>query len=284
MIKKYIRLYVSLFFVCLIIFKTSLRDIVYAGDYDLSGISQIELDDWNKLNDDFIKREGATMTGSLNFSNSSKILYVPSNISVDSNLSNIQTVNSVIEGSLGEEVYYIWGKQDCGTDDKLYSGYGFSGYFGFSAGSNNPICIEYESDNSVPLKFDYLHQDSMYPLTTGKVNDIPTSAQDPYSKISSKSFVQCAACLHTNGSCFESYGSWDCNFSMFTKKIYDGYLMGAPSDWGRATEERHCVNRDFNAIQSASVGAVWSGSIIENNFDLEYYTKKQFVKCAICCN
>lgn len=285
-VKNYKLLFIFSIFLLFSIFNYSTVLAVVFGDYGRTSISSqdVTLDDWNFLDEDFLRTTGASFDGDFNLNNHF-ILSLDTDTSDDSGAVNLNYLNSRMSGVLGGDTYINWGNNYCqGTDTMLYSGYGFSNYYVDTSGSDNPICIAHPFDGSI-LDISVI-SDELYPLMTGSASLLPTTSVDPLSTINNQRLVKCAVCFRSGHTCYLNIGTHDCTTSFFLNKAYDGYMTGEINySTHQSSLERHCLNRDFDASETAPAwGAIWYGSRIQNNFGLSGYNTMRYLECSICCN
>ena len=258
----------------------------FSGNYDRTTDNSIDLQDWNWLDDDFLFRDGNnTMDGDLDMAGhrvTNLDTPAPTDLNHGATVKYVEDAISVATAG-GGDTFVNWGDNTCpaGTD-LLYSGSAFSAKYDSFSGGDNPVCIQ--SGNSGGA-FSGTYGDNMYPLATGNnSNDLPPG-------FAVDSVIQCALCHKPAGTCFEYMGRSDCGTSGFNP-LYSGYILGSHSNADSSdglhhnSTQRLCVNDNFNSSigSGGNLGALWYGTIIENNFSLDVYTENSFIKCSVCCN
>ena len=254
------------------------------ADYNKSAGDNLSRDDWNRLDEDFIMREGDAMGGSLNLG-SRRITSASTNTASDDDLANVDYVNSLLVSSQGGYIYTSWGVSSCGSSDTLlYSGFGFNATYNFLSGGSNNLCIQlpFNATTSFPYSMNSnARTDGIFPLMTSDIAQLPPEMSTMY-----RNYVECAVCFRSNSSCIELLGGFNCSMSGFTHKAYDGYVLGGEIPGSHYhSQERICVNRNMHVnTNAAPYGAVAYGSRIRDNFGQTSYGINRFIPCAICCN
>lgn len=278
---------------CFFVFSpVSLRQLAFAlqGNYDRVSPAgdQLNMTDWNYLDEDFVWREGDTMTGSLNMGGNSitNLAHPPVG---NNDASTKQYVDTEIANAIagmtggGGDIFINWGRDDCpAAFTELYDGIGYSARYDSYAGGSNPICMR---SGDAGAAFPGIYADKLYPLVTGIAATLPSDGS-----FSDQKIIKCAVCYQAGRTCFEKWGSHNCDATGFSA-TYSGYMLGSlsddPSDAFTDTHhnstERGCVNRNFdNSITAPGWGSIWYGSRVEDDYGQGYPTA--FIKCAVCCN
>lgn len=274
----------------------SLENVVLAvsGNYNRGvGDETLLLDHWNYLDEDFLLRDGSNqMAGNLDMGNNLIINAINTDPADSGEAANVQYVDDAVAAAAisgGGDTYIVWGDDmdlgdgTCGAPGtiKLYDGVAFSAPYDTNAGGSNPICIQAGSFGS---SYNELYADNLYPLVTGGSTYVPPG-------VTGNRIVKCAVCHRPTATCYEAYGSSDCNggnagFSL----MYNGYIMGsytAPgTDNHYNSTQRACVTDAFDAGISAggNMGAMWYASKVMSTFGGVPYTTNAFIRCSICCN
>ena len=286
--KKIFILALTLIFVCFLVGVNNYEQLALAinpVDYNKSDGSDLTRDNWNMLDEDFVKREGDTISGDLSLG-SNQITNVDTNFLDNNSIASVNFVNNVISGAVssGAGTFINWGREDCPTDTvRLYYGYGYNTHYQYRSGGSNSLCIRGGDAGSF---FNNASSDSLYPLLTAGSLQIPDSADDPQSTMQQNSTVRCAVCLKRNSICIERIGSWNCNGVAGFSPVYSGYVLGMTENFNQHYTERLCVNRSFQASTIATVGSVLYGTRIQSEGNIAGYTANlnRFLKCSVCCN
>jgi len=249
----------------------------------------VTMDNWNDLDEDFLLRDGTNVNSNFDLLDGDgfsqhKIVNLSVNSSEDNDLANVQFVNDSLSSAQGGDTYINWGRDDCpGSDQVLYSGYGFSVAIGGISGGNNPICIDDELEISENFSGNY--RDALKPLVTDNHADLPSG-------IPQRRNIKCAVCYKSNSTCFLNSGSHNCTSFGFNN-TYSGFFMSETSNINRNSLQRICLNENFDLsseVSLMSVGAKLYSSRIQENFgnvvypDCEMGGQCNFAKCSLCCN
>jgi len=259
----------------------SLSNIAKAldGNYLKNIGDQLTIDDWNGLKNDFLDKSGDTMSGDLTLpSDPDQPMEAATKQYVDS---TAVTTKSYVDSSTSAfdklgSVYYNWGVDDCGLDQKLYGGYMFGSHYLQPHGSEVMFCLE-PGDAGPASSID---MDKVSPAVIGF--GVPgTSVQKEYK-------VECATCFRAASTCYETWGSDDCNPGAGFNPVYKGYIYGGAvenyTDDRDNNTERHCINNNFSLdTPSTAWGSVFYPTEISNSTNVPF-TSDTYIKCALCCN
>ncbi len=266
-------------------FKQSALALVQ-GRYDrLAGDDAATMvNDWNVLDEDFLLTDGSSqMDGTLDMVNNT-INNILSNPADNTSVANVGYVDSLLSTAQGGDVYTNWGRDDCGANTVLYSGYGFSSLYAMNSGGDNPICMQAPADYG-GANNNTINVDKLYPLMPGTQPFLPDPALDS-SSITAQRFMKCAVCYRFNSSCYLNISSDTCPLPLFSNRAYDGYMLGAVNaNTQNMSNERLCVNRNFDIGASGSTGwgSTLYGTRIREDFGVGGYSLNNFIKCSVCC-
>jgi hypothetical protein len=240
----------------------------------------LTLTDWNYLDDDFLFKDGSnSMTGDLQMGGN-RIYNVSTDPAQNLDAANVGFVNTEIAAATagtGGDVYTVWGNSTC--PNPIYSGVAFSAPYNFNSGGSNPICVQQPGGGGLFFSGDAA--DKLYPVVTS-VNpaNLPPG-------ITADSFVRCAVCHSPQSTCYTAFGTTDCNGnSQGFNTVYSGYSLGSSASLPASANstQRYCVNSTFSSASASNqLGAVWHGTVINNNFGLGF-AEDQFITCSVCCN
>lgn len=250
------------------------------ADYNKVNGDDLTRDNWNALDEDFVMKEGDTLNGNLNMDGHRVTNVVgPSN---NSDIANVNFVNSSLVASQGGEVYINWGAASCAAPDiTLYNGYGFGSDKSFTSGGVNSICLQLPIDASASAA-GALISDNLFPVVT--TYNFSTYFGIPPG-ISPYTYVRCAACFRVNSSCVKVFGTTNCSIPSFSHKAYDGFVMGGDlPGWYYRSSEAECINRNLAGATGPADGAMIYGSRIRDLYGLSGYNINSYIQCAVCCN
>lgn len=260
----------------IILAPVSLQKVAQAvtGNYNRAvSENSLSRDDWNKLDDDFLLKDGGTMAGDINMNN-----HKVTNLSTPTANTDAATKQYVDSNSGSGAIFTNWGRGDCPSGTNLlYGGYTFSlNPEGYPGGGANPLCIKAPLvGTEVPTNQTLTGH--LYSVGTSQARSLPTD-------IPELKEMKCAVCHKATGSCYENFGDSACGSGF--SPIYTGWVLGGLTNINRKNEFNFlCVNETFDGTTANNnISSTIYGATIQGDADITAYSKQVFLRCSICCN